>query len=101
LVLTENGFGKRTLLSEYKKQGRGGTGVKTAKITSKTGELVKIEIIENQEDLIVISQKGQVIRTKLANVPKLGRDTQGVRIMKMKEGDKVAAVTCLSGEASQ
>ncbi len=101
LVLTENGFGKRTLLSEYKKQGRGGTGVKTAKITSKTGELVKIEIIENQEDLIVISQKGHVIRTKLASVPKLGRDTQGVRIMKMKEGDKVAAAICLSGEASQ
>jgi len=61
LVLTENGFGKRTLLSEYKKQGRGGTGVKTAKITSKTGELVKIEIIENQEDLIVISQKVKLL----------------------------------------
>ncbi|MDD5555370.1 MAG: DNA gyrase C-terminal beta-propeller domain-containing protein, partial [Candidatus Pacebacteria bacterium] len=101
LVLTENGFGKRTVLSEYKKQGRGGTGVKTAKITSKTGELAKIEIIENQEDLIVISKKGQVIRTKLSSVPKLGRDTQGVRIMRMKEGDKVVAATCLLEQASQ
>ena len=101
LVLTENGFGKRTLLSEYKKQGRGGTGIKTAKITSKTGELAKIEIIENQEDLIVISKKGQVIRTKLSSVPKLGRDTQGVRVMRMKEGDKVVAATCLLEQASQ
>ena len=101
LILTENGFGKRTLLSEYKKQGRGGSGVKTAKITSKTGELAKIEIIENQEDLIVISKKGQVIRTKLSSVPKLGRDTQGVRVMRMKEGDKVVAATCLLEQASQ
>lgn len=101
LVLSENGFGKRTVLSEYKKQGRGGTGVKTAKITSRTGELAKIEIIENQEDLIVISKKGQVIRTKLSSVPKLGRDTQGVRIMRMKEGDKVVAATCLLEQASQ
>jgi len=101
LVLTENGFGKRTVLSEYKKQGRGGTGVKTSKITSKTGELAKFEIIENQEDLIVISKKGQVIRTKLSSVPKLGRDTQGVRIMRMKEGDKVVAATCLLEEASR
>lgn len=101
LVLTENGYGKRTLLSEYKKQGRGGTGVKTAKITAKTGELVKIEIIEKQDDLIVISLKGQVIRTKIASIPKLGRDTQGVRIMKMKEGDKVVSAACLTPEIAQ
>ncbi len=101
MVLTENGYGKRTLLTEYKKQGRGGSGVKTAKVTTKTGGLVKIEIIENQEDLIVISQKGQVIRTKISSIPKLGRDTQGVRIMKMKEGDKVASAACLTEEAAQ
>lgn len=101
MVLTENGYGKRTLLKEYKKQGRGGSGVKTAKITAKTGGLVKIEIIENQEDLIVISQKGQVIRTKISSIPKLGRDTQGVRIMKMKEDDKVVSAACLTEEAAQ
>ncbi len=101
LVLTENGYGKRTPLTEYKKQGRGGSGVKTAKVTAKTGGLVKIEIIENQEDLIVISQKGQVIRTKISSIPKLGRDTQGVRIMKMKEGDKVVSAACLTPEAAQ
>ena len=101
LVLTENGFGKRTLLKEYKKQGRGGTGVKIAKITSKTGELAKIEIIEDKEDLIVISKKGQTIRTKISSIPKLGRDTQGVKVMRLKEGDKVIAATCLIEEASQ
>lgn len=101
LVLTENGFGKRTLLNEYKKQGRGGSGVKIAKITSKTGELAKIEIIEDQEDLIVISKKGQTIRTKISSIPKLGRDTQGVKVMRLKEGDKVVAATCLKQEASQ
>ncbi|MFA5013622.1 MAG: DNA gyrase subunit A [Candidatus Paceibacterota bacterium] len=101
LVLMEHGYGKRTLLSEYKKQGRGGSGVKIAKITAKTGGLAKIELIENQEDLIVISSKGQVIRTKISSIPKLGRDTQGVRIMKMKEGDKVASAACLTEEVAQ
>jgi DNA gyrase subunit A len=101
LVLTENGYGKRTLLGEYKKQGRGGSGVKTAKLSSKTGNLVKIEIIENKEDLIVISKKGQTIRTKISSIPKLGRDTQGVRIMKLKEGDKVVTATCFQEEINQ
>jgi DNA gyrase subunit A len=96
LVLTENGFGKRTMISEYKTQGRGGSGVRTAHITAKTGQLAKVEIISNEEDLIVISQKGQVIRTKISSIPKLGRDTQGVRIMKMKAGDKVVSATCLT-----
>lgn len=96
LVLAENGFGKRTLVSEYKTQGRGGSGVRIAHITSKTGQLAKIEVITDEEDLIVISQKGQVIRTKISSIPKLGRDTQGVKIMKMKPGDKVASAACLT-----
>jgi len=96
LVLTENGFGKRTLVSEYKTQGRGGSGVKIAHITSKTGQLAKVEVITDEQDLIVISQKGQVIRTKISSIPKLGRDTQGVKIMKMKTGDKVASAACLT-----
>lgn len=69
MVLTENGYGKRTLLTEYKKQGRGGSGVKTAKVTTKTGGLVKIEIIENQEDLIVISQKDKLLELKFQAFP--------------------------------
>jgi DNA gyrase subunit A len=96
LVVSENGFGKRTDLSEYKLQGRGGTGIKTAKISKKTGDLVASRLLSGEEeDLIVISQKGQVIRTKIGSIPKLGRATQGVRIMRLEEGDKVASATCL------
>jgi len=96
LVITENGFGKRTDLKEYRLQGRGGAGIKNAKITSKTGEIKASMILSGEEeDLIVISQKGQVIRTKISQIPKLSRATQGVRIMKLEEGDKVAQVACI------
>lgn len=96
LVVTENGFGKRTDLKHYKLQKRGGLGIKTAKLTEKTGQIVASQILkEEQEDLIAISQKGQVIRTKLKDIPTLGRTTQGVKIMKVNRGDKVASITCL------
>jgi len=96
LVVTENGFGKRTDIKEYKIQGRGGSGVRTANITSKTGNLVAAKILSGQEeDLIVISQKGQVIRTKISQIAKLSRSTQGVRLMKLEPGDKIASSTCI------
>ncbi len=96
LVVMENGYGKRTDLKEYKLQGRGGMGIKTANVTSKTGELVFSKIITDQEeDLIVISQKGQVIRTKISSIAKISRATQGVKIMRLGEGDKVASATCI------
>src|SRR3989344_6981221 len=98
LVVMEHGYGKRTEISQYKVQGRGGGGVKTAKITSKTGNIVLSSILDNSvddEDLIVISQKGQVIRTVTKSISVLGRDTQGVRIMRLDQGDKVASGTCL------
>ncbi|MDD3919432.1 MAG: DNA gyrase C-terminal beta-propeller domain-containing protein, partial [Candidatus Pacebacteria bacterium] len=95
LVLSENGYGKITQISDYKVQKRGGTGIKISKVTSKTGMIVKPQIIQEQEDLIVISQKGQTIRTKISSIPRLGRDTQGVKIMKLREGDKVASATTL------
>jgi len=96
LVVTENGFGKRTDLAEYRLQKRGGSGIKTAKITPKTGEIIETMVLSGQEeDLIVISQKGQVIRTKISQIPKLSRSTQGVRIMKLEESDKVASATCI------
>ncbi len=96
LVVTENGYGKRTDLREYKFQGRGGTGIKTANVTAKTGELVASKILTGEEeDLIVISQKGQVIRAKISLIPKISRATQGVKIMRLDEGDKVASSTCI------
>jgi DNA gyrase subunit A len=95
LVVTENGYGKRTDLKEYKLQGRGGSGIKTAKITSKIGDLIASMVLTSEEDLIAISQKGQVIRIKINQITKLGRATQGVRIMKLEQGDKVASVICI------
>jgi len=71
-------------------------GIKTAKITAKTGNIVVSQIISDlQEDLIAISQKGQVIRTKLKDISSLGRATQGVRVMKLKPGDKIASAACI------
>ncbi len=96
LVVTEKGYGKRTNLKEYRLQKRGGAGIKTAKVTEKTSHLMASKVLlGEEEDLIVISQKGQVIRIKISQIPKLSRATQGVRIMKLEEGDKVASATCL------
>lgn len=96
LVVTENGFGKRSDLKEYRLQNRGGSGIKTAKVTQKTGDLIVSRILTGrEEDLIVISQKGQVIRTKISSISRLSRSTQGVRIMRLDAGDKVASATCI------
>jgi DNA gyrase subunit A len=96
LVVTENGYGKRTDIKEYRLQKRGGSGIKTAKVTPKTGDLVAARILAgDEEDLIVISQKGQVIRTPISAISVLSRATQGVRIMKLDEGDRVASATCI------
>jgi len=96
LVVTENGYGKRTPLSSYKIQKRGGMGIKTAKITEKTGNLVSSRILEGSEKyLISISQKGQVIKIKIAGISKMGRDTQGVRIMRLEQDDRVASIACI------
>jgi DNA gyrase subunit A len=98
LVVMENGYGKRTEISQYKIQGRGGSGIKAAQITSKTGPMVMASVLEDikeEEDLIVISRKGQVIRTSVKSISLLGRATQGVRIMRLEDGDKVASGACL------
>jgi DNA gyrase subunit A len=99
-TLAENGLGKRTNLSEYKVQGRGGSGIHTMKVTAKTGGVIAAYISSEQEDydLILISKKGIVIRVPFKSVPSLGRDTQGVRIMRFKEAnDLVSSVTFIEG----
>ncbi|MFH1171605.1 MAG: DNA gyrase subunit A [bacterium] len=97
LVVTSKGFGKRTPIKFYRKQGRGGSGIKTARVTPKTGNVIAAFIVNaklEQEDLVCISDKGQVIRLPLKSVSVLGRDTQGVRIMRFKEEkDELASVT--------
>lgn len=92
LLVSENGFGKRTAVSLFKTQKRGGSGVKAAKISDKTGKLVSaLSIGEGQDELIAVSQKGIVIRTQLKSISILGRVTQGVKIMRLSSGDKVAS----------
>lgn len=95
-TITENGMGKRTNLKEYKTQGRGGSGIRTAKVTDKTGGVVAafISSTDDESDLVMISKKGIVVRTPFKSVPSLGRDTQGVRLMRFKESaDLVSSVT--------
>ncbi len=98
LVVSEHGLGKRTSLTEYKVQGRGGSGIKTMSVTDKTGKIISARVVNKTEekDLMLISVKGQVVRTPLKNVSTLGRATQGVRIMRFKQdGDKVASIAIL------
>lgn len=96
LVISENGLGKKTSLDEYRAQGRGGQGIKTYNVSEKTGKLVaSLLISKEEEDLIAISKKGQVIRTQLASIPKLARATQGVRVMRLDGNDRVASIVCL------
>jgi DNA gyrase subunit A len=96
LIVTEHGYGKTTPAKEYKIQKRGGSGIKTAKITAKTGSIVRGLVLTNEEkaegELVIMSKKGQVIKLSLKQVPTLGRQTQGVRVMKMRAGDSIASV---------
>lgn len=92
LVVMANGFAKKTVLKEYKLQNRGGSGIKTANITSKTGPLIAAGIIRDQTEVLALSEKGQVIRTGLSGIRLTGRSAQGVRIMNLKSGDKLAGV---------
>ncbi|MFZ2500659.1 MAG: DNA gyrase subunit A [Minisyncoccia bacterium] len=98
LVIMSKGYGKRTKMSEYKVQGRGGSGIKTAEVTPKTGEIIGAKVVtsnQDSEEIVVVSKKGQVIRTSVASISLLSRATQGVRIMKMREGDSIASMVAL------
>jgi DNA gyrase subunit A len=96
LIMTANGYGKKTKLSEYKTQKRGGSGIKTVKVTEKTGKLMVARVVTPEnEELLAVSKDSQVIKTEVASIPTLGRDTQGVRIMKLREGDSVASFNLL------
>lgn len=96
LTMSANGFGKKTDLKEYKVQKRGGSGVKTAKVTPKTGKLIVAKVLTGEEiELIAMSKKGQVIRTALKDISSLGRQTQGVTIMRLRGGDGIASLACI------
>ncbi len=92
LVLSENGYGKRTDLDEYRVTNRGGKGVKTINITEKTGDLVSIQAVTDDNDLMIINRSGVTIRTKVDQIRLAGRATQGVKIINLREGDVIASV---------
>ena len=98
LTITENGFGKRTETDEYRVQQRGGKGVITYKITQKTGKLVGVKIVNGDEDVMLITDKGTIIRMKVEEISILGRPTQGVTLMRTSDGGKVVSIEILAPE---
>ena len=96
LVVSEKGYGKRTKLKEYKVQKRGGSGIITMKLTPKTGSLMAAKVVSgNDGEVVAMSKKSQVIRTGIGEISSLSRSTQGVRVMKLREGDALASLSCL------
>ena len=96
LVVSENGYGKRTDFEEYRKTSRGGKGVKTLQITEKTGDLVAIKNVTDENDLMIINRSGLTIRMAVSGIKVAGRATQGVRLINIKEGDSIAAVSVVN-----
>jgi DNA gyrase subunit A len=92
LTVCENGFGKRTALSEYRGQHRGGGGIITIKATERNGAVVNIKLVTNEDDLMVMTERGMVIRMRCRDIKVISRNTQGVRLVRLEEGDKIARV---------
>lgn len=95
VVVMEHGFAKQTALKEYKVQSRGGSGIKTAEVTAKTGMVVSAHVVTEEKEIFALSAKGQMIRTELSTVRKTGRSAQGVHIMDLKGGDRVAGTVVI------
>jgi DNA gyrase subunit A len=100
LVVSENGFGKRTVVDEYRVTNRGGKGIKTIQVTEKTGKLVGILDVTEKEDLMITCKSGITIRMPVAGISELGRATQGVKLIRLDEGDGIAGITQLEEEAT-
>jgi DNA gyrase subunit A len=98
LVVSEKGYGKRTAVDEYRYTNRGGKGVKTINVTEKTGKLVGILDVNEKEDLMITCKSGVTIRMKVADISEQGRATQGVKLIKLDEGDEIAAITKLDDQ---
>ncbi|MCX8194976.1 MAG: DNA gyrase subunit A, partial [Candidatus Micrarchaeota archaeon] len=98
LTVTENGYGKRTALGEYRLQSRGGKGVINIKTEGRNGKVVGIVAVNDTDQLLLVSSGGKIIRTFVKDVSVIGRNTAGVRLMKLDEGEKIVAVEKLSSE---
>jgi DNA gyrase subunit A len=101
LVVSENGYGKRSRLEDYRVTNRGGKGVKTINITPKTGNLIAINNVQNTDDLMIINKSGLIIRLAVASIPVIGRATQGVRLIDLRENDAIAAITKVDVEENK
>ena len=101
LVLSENGYGKRTDLDEYRITNRGGKGVKTINVTEKTGKLISIQAVTDDNDLMIINRSGLTIRTAVSQIRLAGRATQGVRIINLREGDAIASVMAVPAAGNE
>ncbi len=101
LVITKNGYGKRTPLDEYRLQTRGGKGLITANITEKNGYLAGIKVVSDDHELIIITSDGIIIRTEVSGISRTGRNTQGVRVIRLAEGDRVVALARITPEIDQ
>ena len=100
LTITEEGYGKRTALTEYRIQSRGGKGITNAKLNEKTGKVVDVKLVDNDTEIMLITSEGTLIRTSLDSVSVIGRSTSGVRIMKVRNDEKVAGVVKITAEPS-
>jgi len=98
LVITEKGYGKRTLASEYPTKGRGGKGIKTANITEKNGPLAGLMTVNGQEDLMIITNTGVIIRTSVANISQTGRSTMGVKVMRLDQNAQIVTFTTVEAD---
>jgi len=92
LVVSENGYGKRSAIEDYRITNRGGKGVKTINVTDKTGKLIALKGVNDQYDLMIITQAGNVLRIPVSSLRVMGRATQGVRLINIRENDKIASV---------
>ena len=99
LVITEKGYGKRTLASEYPTKGRGGKGIKTANITDKNGPLAGLMTVTGEEDLMIITNTGVIIRTSVANISQTGRSTLGVKVMRLDQNAQIVTFTTVAPDA--
>ena len=102
LVLSENGYGKRSYIDSYRKTSRGTKGVKTLNVTEKTGELVAFESVNDDNDLVIVNRSGVILRVHVADIRVMGRYTQGVRIINLtKRNDAIASVCCVEADPEE
>jgi DNA gyrase subunit A len=100
LTLCENGYGKRTRLEEYRAQSRGGLGLKDIQTTERNGRVVDVAVVDDADDIVLITANGMIIRTRVAEISMIGRNTQGVKVMNLKPGDRLLAGAVVAGNGS-